>query len=81
MSEETDHILRLGRVEGRLDAMESRMGRHETYVGEQLRIILEKLDRALAVQSQSTTTMRLISKIFIWLAGASGWVALIWTKH
>ena len=71
----------VGEMRGRLGALEERVNRHEVFVGEYLKKIDDKLDRALIIQEQGIT----IQRIFRWIAtaalGASGWVALTFRGH
>ena len=50
--------MHIGRMEGRLSALESRIDRHENYVTQKLGLIEDKLDRALLVQAQGTAIAR-----------------------
>jgi hypothetical protein len=56
----------IGRMEGRLSALESRIDRHESFVTQKLALIDEKLDRALLVQAQGTA----IARTLHWGVGA-----------
>lgn len=71
--------IQLGRVEGRLGALEDRVDRHELFVGTKLTSIEGKLDIALTAQTKGAT----IGSLFRWAVmiatGASGWFALVWT--
>lgn len=73
--------MQLGRVEGRLGALEDRVGRHEKFVGDKLTLIDAKLDRALLHQEQGNTINRAARWIAMLAAGASGWVALFVRGH
>ncbi len=53
-----DTALQIGRMDGRLSALESRIDRHENYVTQKLTLIEDKLDRALLVQAQGTAIAR-----------------------
>lgn len=71
--------LRIGRIEGSLDALEARVGRHEDFVGEKLATIDTKLDLAIARQDQSTAIVRVGRWVLTLLASASGWIAFLKT--
>ena len=73
--------MKLGRVEGRLGALEDRVGRHELFVGDKLTQIDGKLDRALLAQEQNNTIQRILRFATVLVAGASGWVALFLRGH
>ena len=71
-----DTALQIGRMDGRLSALESRIDRHESFVTQKLASIEDKLDRALLVQAQGTAIARtlhwVIGSIFsvlAWLLG------------
>lgn len=53
-----DTALQIGRMDGLLSALESRIDRHETFVTQKLALIEDKLDRALLVQAQGTAIAR-----------------------
>ena len=61
-----DTALQIGRMDGRLSALESRIDRHENYVTQKLTLIEDKLDRALLVQAQGTA----IARTLHWGVGA-----------
>lgn len=71
-----DNSLHIGRMDGRLTGLESRMDRHETFVTAKLDAIETKLDDALMAQAAgngNTKAIRWIVGITIsiaaWLAG------------
>lgn len=68
--------MQVGEVRGRLVALEERVGRHETFVGEYLKRIDDKLDRALIIQEQGLTVHRILGWVIFTVGGASGWVAM-----
>ena len=53
-----DIALQIGRLDGRLSALESRIDRHEGFVTKKLGTIEDKLDHALLVQAQGTAIAR-----------------------
>lgn len=85
----SDAIYRdIGRLDGRVTAMESRMDRHEAYVGEELRGVRsqlksmdEKLDRlTLSVEAKSAESIgqgKLIKIAVSVFAAAGGLIAAI----
>jgi hypothetical protein len=73
--------MQLGRVEGRLGALEDRVGRHEKFVGDYLTRIDGKLDRALAAQEQRTAVTRLFRWAILVVTGASGWAVMLIRGH
>ena len=68
-----DNAQQIGRMDGRLSALESRIDRHESYVTQKLTLIEDKLDRALLFQAQGTA----IARTLHWGIGAmltvAGW--------
>ena len=69
-----DTRLQLGRVDGRLSALENRIDRHETYVVKELGAINDKLDRALLAQAQGAGAFRAVHWIVSALASVAAWV-------
>jgi hypothetical protein len=69
-----DIALQIGRLDGRLSALESRIDRHETFVTQKLATIEEKLDRALLVQAQGTAIARTLQWGIGALFSVIGWV-------
>ncbi len=57
--------LHIGRMDGRLTALESRMDRHETFVASKLNAIEAKLDDALMAQAAGTGNTKAIR----WIVG------------
>ena len=71
--------MQIGRMEGRLSALESRIDRHENFVTQKLGLIEDKLDEALLVQAQGTAIARTLHwgigaafSIGAWLLGRYG---------
>ncbi len=74
-----DNFLQIGRMDGRLSALESRIDRHENFVSQKLALIESKLDRALLAQAQGTAIARtlhwgigVLFSIGAWLLGRYG---------
>ncbi len=68
--------LQIGRMDGRLIALESRMDRHEIFVGSKLATIENKLDDVLMAQASGNGGTRatrwivgIVLSIAAWLAG------------
>jgi hypothetical protein len=61
-----DTRMQLGRVDGRLSALEGRIDRNEIFVAAKLAMIDGKLDRALLAQAQGTA----IARTLHWALGA-----------
>lgn len=81
MAPETDFpIHQLGVMEGRLGALEERVGRHELFVGNKLTSIEGKLDAALVTQAEGASIRNFLRGALLLLAGASGWVAVLWQR-
>jgi len=80
MSDHNGIPMQVGEVRGRLTALEERVGRHETFVGEYLKKIDDKLDRALIIQEQGITIQRICRWVLGLAIAASGWVAM-WRGH
>lgn len=70
-----DTALQIGRMDGRLSALESRIDRHESYVTQKLTLIEDKLDRALLVQAQGTAIARTLHWCIAALLTVAGWFA------
>jgi hypothetical protein len=62
-----DTRLHLGRVDGRLSALESRFDRHEHFVTQKLASIEDKLDRALLNRARNAGMWRAVH----WIASAA----------
>ncbi len=74
MTETPDDIaLQIGRMDGRLSALESRIDRHESFVTQKLALIDDKLDRALLMQAQGTGIARTLHWGFGALLTVAGW--------
>jgi hypothetical protein len=67
--------LQIGRMDGRLSALESRIDRHESFVTQKLALIEDKLDRALLVQAQGTAIARTLHWVIAALLSVAGWFA------
>jgi hypothetical protein len=70
---QNDTRLQLGRVDGRLSALESRIDRHETFVTQKLGLIEEKLDQALFARARNSGTMRAIHWAASGIASVIAW--------
>jgi hypothetical protein len=70
-----DTRLHLGRVDGRLSALESRFDRHENFVTQKLASIEEKLDRALLKGAQAAGTWRAIHWVASAVISLIAWIA------
>lgn len=77
MTEDPDMRMTVGRIDGRVEALEDRITRHENWVGEKMNKIDSKIDVLIAGQARSAT----IGSLFRWAAmlagGASGWIAFV----
>ena len=73
--------MQVGEVRGRLGALEERVGRHEIFVGDYLKKIDDKLDRALIIQEQGVTMQRIFRWVITGALSASGWLALLVKGH
>lgn len=62
-----DTNLYIGRMDGRLTALESRMDRHENFVGAKLGIIEVKLDEVLMAQAAGSGS----NKAIRWIVGVA----------
>ncbi len=69
-----DTTLQIGRMDGRLSALESRIDRHESFVTGKLTLIEDKLDRALLVQAQGAAIARTLHWVFTGLFSVLGWL-------
>ena len=74
-----DTSLQIGRMDGRLSALETRIDRHENFVTQKLALIEDKLDRALLAQAQGTAIARTLQwgigalfSVGAWLLGRYG---------
>ena len=68
-----DTRLQLGRVDGQLSALESRIDRHETFVTQKLALIEDKLDRALLARASNAGAVRAIHWIASVAASLVAW--------
>jgi len=74
MTDHRDDIrMQLGRVDGRLSALESRIDRNEIFVANKLAVIDDKLDRALLVQAQGTAVARTLHWALSALLSIGAW--------
>ncbi len=62
-----DTNLHIGRMDGRLTALESRIDRHESFVGTKLGIIEAKLDEVLMAQASGLGS----NWAFRWIVGVA----------
>lgn len=69
--------IQVGRLEGRLGALEQRVDRHEDWVGTKLNTIENKLDVVINVQSRSGGVFSLVKWITGLIVAASGWVLFL----
>jgi len=73
----TDHDpdlrLQLGRMDGRLSALESRIDRHESFVTEKLAVIDGKLDRVLLDHASSHGALRALRWAIGTAASLAAW--------
>jgi len=67
--------LHLGRVDGRLSALETRFDRHETFVTQKLASIEDKLDRVLLKGAHTAGTWRAIHWVASGVISLLAWVA------
>lgn len=70
-----DARLHLGRVDGKLSALESRFDRHEDFVIRKLTGIEDKLDQALLVRARNAGTIRAVHVIGSAVLSVIAWVA------
>lgn len=66
--------LHIGRMDGRLTALESRIDRHETFVTTKLNAIETKLDDVLMAQAAGTGNSRAIRWIIGIILSISAWL-------
>jgi len=65
--------MQLGRVDGRLSALEGRIDRNEIFVANKLAAIDDKLDRALLIQAQGTAIARILHWALSVLLSVGAW--------
>ncbi len=70
-----DTRLQLGRVDGRLSALESRFDRHEHFVTQKLASIEDKLDRALLTRARNAGTWRALHWVASAVISLIAWIA------
>ena len=68
-----DMRLQVGRVDGQLSALESRLDRHENFVIQKLAMIEDKLDRALLARAQNAGAIRAVHWIGSAVASLAAW--------
>ena len=76
----TDSERDLGRIEGRLSALEDRIARHENNSAGRLDSIESKLDAVTSAIAQQQGGARLIYLVTTLAAGASGWLAHLFSN-